>query len=312
MPPDKLIQRLPRHLKMSELRVFVAVLEHRSFRKAAGVVNLTQPAVTKAIAGLESMLDVRLFDRHANGVEPTVHGLSFAPHAIAIFDELRRAAQELAVASSGASGNLRIGAVSMPALPFLPLAVKQLAASHPRVFVAVVESTAPDLLNRLHKQDIELAIVRLALLEPAPDLHTVPLFDETLCVVAGRGHPLAGRRDLTWADLLAARWVMPSEDGYFLAHVRRTLAELRLDLPRHAVESSSRNIRFGMVLHGGMLSFALCPSGERPTERDAVVKLHFGFPSPVQTIGAVSLRSRQPGVLAQQLTAHVRAQAGTS
>ena len=97
MSSNDLIQRLPRHLKMSELRIFVAVLEHRSFRKAAVVVHLSQPAVTKAIAGLEATLGVKLFDRHANGAEPTVHGLSFAPRAAAIFDELRRAAQELAM-----------------------------------------------------------------------------------------------------------------------------------------------------------------------------------------------------------------------
>ena len=42
-PASALIQRLPRHLKMGELRVFVAVLEHRSFRKAATVLHLSQP-----------------------------------------------------------------------------------------------------------------------------------------------------------------------------------------------------------------------------------------------------------------------------
>ena len=63
MPTDNLIQRLPRHLKMSELRVFVAVLEHRSFRKAAAVLHLSQPAVTKAIASLEQTLGIKLFDR---------------------------------------------------------------------------------------------------------------------------------------------------------------------------------------------------------------------------------------------------------
>ena len=52
-----------------ELRVFVTVLEHRSFRKAAAVLHLSQPAVTKAIASLEETLGCRLFHRVANGVE---------------------------------------------------------------------------------------------------------------------------------------------------------------------------------------------------------------------------------------------------
>ena len=148
-----LIQRLPRHLKMSELRVFVAVLEHRSFRKAAAVLHLSQPAVTKAIAGLEETLGFALFDRVAHGVEPTVHGRSFAPRAAAIFDELRRAAQDLTLLSSGAQGSLRVGTVPMPAIPFLPVAISRLVDAHPGVFLSVIEERGPScsMLRKRHR-----------------------------------------------------------------------------------------------------------------------------------------------------------------
>ena len=84
MPGNGLIQRLPRHLKMGELRVFVAVLEHRSFRKAAAVLHLTQPAVTKAIAGLEDTLGVQALRprgqwRRAHGARPQLRAARAAP-----------------------------------------------------------------------------------------------------------------------------------------------------------------------------------------------------------------------------------------
>jgi DNA-binding transcriptional LysR family regulator len=50
---NTLIHRLPRHPKMGELRVFMAVLEHRNFHKAVTVLHLTQPAITKSIAALK-------------------------------------------------------------------------------------------------------------------------------------------------------------------------------------------------------------------------------------------------------------------
>ena len=81
MSSTDLIHRRTRHLKMSELRVFTAVLEHGSLRKAAALLHLTQPALSKSIAGLEEKLGVKLFDRVANGVEPTAHGRCFAPRA---------------------------------------------------------------------------------------------------------------------------------------------------------------------------------------------------------------------------------------
>jgi DNA-binding transcriptional LysR family regulator len=309
MPVDSLIQRLPRHLKMSELRVFVAVLEHRSFRKAATAIHLTQPAVTKAIAGLEEMLDVRLFDRTASGVEPTNHGLSFAPRAIAIFEELRRAAQDLAAVSSGAKGNLRIGSVPMPAIPFLPIAISRLVDAQPGIFVSVVDSIESDLLDRLRKRDIELAILRLALFDPDEDLQVAPLFEEKLCVVAARDHPLAKRDRLSWDELLRERWVMPPPDCYFFEHVLRVLDNLQLALPRHAVESFSIQIQHGMVLHGGMLSFGMRSDFEFAPDKNLLVKLAFEMPSTAKAVGAVSLKSHRPSPLAQQLVAHIRAMA---
>ena len=150
MPANNLIERLPRRLKMGELRVFVAVLEYRSFRKAATALHMTQPGVTKAIAGLEEMLDVKLFDRNPNGVEPTVHGLTFAPHAMAIFGELRSAAQNLAIVSNGSKGTLRIGTVPMPGVAFLPIAIGRLVETHPDIFVSVVEFEIADTMNSNH------------------------------------------------------------------------------------------------------------------------------------------------------------------
>ncbi len=192
MPAPDLIHRLPRHLKMSELRVFMAVLEHRSLRKAAAALHLTQPALSKSIAGLEETLGVKLFDRVANGVELTVHGHGFAPRARAVFDELRRAAQELALVSSGAVGSLRVGALPLPAIPVVPAAVGRLLDAHPGVQVSLVEEHETELLDRLRRRDIELAILRPALVDAEDDLRIERLFDERACVVAARTHPLAG------------------------------------------------------------------------------------------------------------------------
>jgi DNA-binding transcriptional LysR family regulator len=279
-PADALIQRLPRHLTMRELRVFVTVLEQRSFRRAATVLHLTQPAVTKAIAGLEEMLEVRLFDRASHGVEPTVHGLSLAPRAIAIFDELRRAAQDLSLVSSGAEGTLRVGILPMPAIPFLPLAVRRLTEDHPNIFVSVAEERQAELIDRLRRRDIELAILRLAMLKPDEHMRVDRLFDEKLCVIAAAEHPLARRRQLTWPQLLRERWVMPAADSYFYERVLHVLARSGLPMPRQVIEASSINIQFGMVLHAGMLSFGMRSQIEFAPARHALVRLPFELAAP--------------------------------
>ena len=307
-----LIRRLPRRLKMGELRVFVAVLEHRSFRKAAAVLHLTQPAVTKAIASLEDLLGVPLFDRTSHGVEPTVHGLAFAPRAVAVFDELRRAAQDLALVTRGEQGILRVGILPMPAIPFLPVAVRKLTDAHPDIFVSVVEARETELMERLFKRDIELAILRLALVDPGEDMRVDRLFDERLCVVAAREHRLAAHPRLTWPQLLQERWVMPPADCIFYEHVLRTLDRARLPMPRHVVEAFSIHIQFGMVLHAGMLSFGMRSQVEFAPGKHFLVRLPFELPSPASLVAAVSLRSHAPSPLAQQLVGHIRDLAGTA
>jgi DNA-binding transcriptional LysR family regulator len=252
------------------------------------------------------MLGVKLFDRSVHGVEPTGHGLSFAPRAIAIFEELRRAAQDLAAISSGRKGSLRVGIVPMPSIPFLPIAIARLVAAHPDVFVSVVEAIETDLLDRLRKRDIELAILRLSLFAPDPDLQVAALFEEKLCVVASRDHPLARREHLSWDDLMQARWVMPPPDCYFFEHVLRVLDQAGLPLPGHTVESFSIHIQYGMVLHGGMLSFGMRSQFEFSPDKNLLVKLPFDMPSVPKAVGALSLRSHQPSPLAQQLIAHIR------
>jgi DNA-binding transcriptional LysR family regulator len=312
VPDNTLIRRLPRHLKMSELRVFAAVMEHRSFRKAAAVLHLSQPAVTKAIAGLEELLGVQLFDRTSHGVEPTVHGLSFAPRAVAIFDELRRAAQDLALVTRGEQGILRVGILPMPAIPFLPVAVRGLADAHREVLVTVVEARETELMDRLLKRDIEVAILRLALIDPGDDMRVDRLFDERLCVIAAKEHPLAALPQLTWPQLLRERWVMPPADCIFYEHVLRTLDRAGLPMPRHVIEAFSIHIQFGMVLHAGMLSFGMRSQVDFAPGKQFLVRLPFELPSPASRVAAVSLRSHAPSPLAQQLIGHIRALAGTA
>lgn len=302
-----LIHRLPRYLKMGELRVFVAVLEHRSFRKAAAVLHLSQPAVTKAIAGLEQTLGVRLFDRVANGVEPTVHGHSFAPRAAAVFDELRRAAQDLALLSSGALGSLRLGTVPMPAIPFLPLAINRLADAHPGVLVSIVEARETELVDRLRKRDIELALLRLSLIEPASDMQVTRLFDEKLCVVAAADHPLAARRKLQWDELQAQRWVLPPPDCAFYEHVQRTLEGVGLPMPAHAVQTISIQLQFNLVIHAGMLGFGMRSQLDFSPGKGTVVRLPFELPASGTDVSAVMLASHEPSPLARQLIAHIGA-----
>jgi DNA-binding transcriptional LysR family regulator len=240
-----------------------------------------------------------------------VHGRTFAPRAAAVFDELRRAAQELTWVANGDQGNLRLGTVPMPAIPFLPLAIKRLADARPKVFVSVVEAREAELLDRLRKRDIEMAILRLSLVEPGDDMDVAQLYEEKLCVVAHKDHRLAQRTSLSWPELAQERWVMPPADCDFFGHVFRTLQGLDMEMPQHTVEAYSIQIQFGMVLHAGMLSFGMRSQIDFAPGKEFAVRLPFELPVAPRAVAAVSLSSHEHSPLASQLIGHIRDLAGS-
>lgn len=305
MSSSDVMDRLRRHLKMRELRVLLAVVENGSFRKAASALHVTQPAVTAAIADLEAVLGVRLFDRNAQGVVPTVHGRSFIRHAAAMFGEMRSAAEELDIISSGAEGTLHVGTVPMPAAGILPVAICRLVEQHPKVFVSVVEGNETTLSDGLRTRQLDVVLSRLSQFGPGEDLRIEALFEDSLCVIASRDHRLAASRRLAWRDLLGEAWVLPPADSFFRHHIQRVLNKRGFELPRHAVESTSIHIMYGMIAQAPMLSFATCTQYAFSPLKDLLVRLAIDLPSVTASVGAVWLRAREATPLSEQLVRHV-------
>jgi molybdenum-dependent DNA-binding transcriptional regulator ModE len=88
-------ERAGRRLKLRDLHILLAVVQHRSMAKAATALAISQPAVSKAIGDMENVLGLRLLDRGRYGVEPTAYGLALIKRGRAVFDELKTGVEEL-------------------------------------------------------------------------------------------------------------------------------------------------------------------------------------------------------------------------
>jgi DNA-binding transcriptional LysR family regulator len=133
------IERVNRRLKLRDLQLFEAVVRWRSMAKAAGHMNLSQPAVSKAITELERALGVRLLDRSMRGVEPTRYGHALLRCGTAIFDDLRQGVKEIEFLADPTAGELRIGCGEVFTAGLLPAIIERLGRQYPRI-VCYVES----------------------------------------------------------------------------------------------------------------------------------------------------------------------------
>src|SRR6187455_2540151 len=115
-------EHVSRRLKMSDLRMLLAVAHWGSMSKAAAHLNISQSAISKAIKGLEHAIKVPLFDRTPQGVAPTLYAQALLRSGVAAFDELRQGLKQIEFLADPTAGELRIGSTE-PLVPGVLAAV---------------------------------------------------------------------------------------------------------------------------------------------------------------------------------------------
>jgi DNA-binding transcriptional LysR family regulator len=253
MPWD---QRTKRRIKLRDLDTLMAVARSGSMAKAASELSVSQPAISKAIADMERTLGVRLFDRTAQGVEPTLYGRALLKWAIAVFDDLRQGIKEIEFLSDPAAGEIRIGASEPMLGGFLPKVIDRLRSEYPRIAIHVAPvSQWTEQLHALRERTIDLQIGRL--MQPAveDDLQSDTLFFDGAHVVAAPQHPMARRRKIELADLIDEQWSLPPASmnvaGQMIAEAFRAQG---LDLPKYTVTTPSIQVHYGLLATGRYLA----------------------------------------------------------
>ena len=152
-------ERVLRRLKLSDLRLLQAVVEWGGMAKAAAHLNISQPAVSKAMGTLEHALGVRLLDRTSRGVEPTEFGKALLSGGTAVFDELKQSLGRIAFLCDPNVGQIRIGCSEAGAAGFVPAVIERFARRRPRVAFHVTTTDPVTLVEReLAQRRVDLAI----------------------------------------------------------------------------------------------------------------------------------------------------------
>ena len=146
-------------LENFRLKVFRAVAEQLSFRKAAEHLFLTQPAVTLQIKALETDLGVRLFDRSGNRVTLTSHGRVLLRYAIKIAALASAAEQEVVSENGKFSGDLSLGVSTTIAQYVLPRLIGAFLTEHPRIQLSVHSGNTEQVVDLLLDGQISVGLI---------------------------------------------------------------------------------------------------------------------------------------------------------
>ena len=179
------------------LKVFRTVAEAMSFRKAAEMLHLSQPAVSQQIRALEEEARVRLFDRaggdgHGSQIALTEAGrvlLGYANRAAAVMAEAERA---LASLNHEVTGELRLGASTTVAQYLLPRILGAFLKQYPHVRMSVVSGNTEEIAEAVAEEKVALGII-----EGPPmrrDVKTEPMAPDELVLIVSPSHMWAQRK----------------------------------------------------------------------------------------------------------------------
>jgi DNA-binding transcriptional LysR family regulator len=255
--------RVGRRLRLRDLHILFAAVEHGSMSAAGAHLNMSQSAVSQAIAALEDALKVRLLDRTPHGVRPTVYADVIMRRGTIAFDELRSGIKDIEFLTDPASGEVRIACSDTLAGGILAPVIETFLKKYPQVVFEVLQSNgfiAREFVElRERKADLALAMLSQPLHESLrEEMNVEHLFDEKLCLAASPRSQWAQKRKLSFADLADATWITPFSGATSEKALFEAFRVCGLLPPRVAVRTVSAQLRNFLTLRGPFV--ALVPT----------------------------------------------------
>lgn len=292
---------------LPELRAFVTVSKLESFAAAAKVLHLSQPALSRRIAGLEEQLGVRLLDRTTRSVSLTALGQRFLADVAQLLEGLDRSMVNLHDVAHLESGDVTVGCIFSVVHHFLLEVIGVFRAQHPRVMVRLVEESGDAVLASVKNGNADFAISYTGMHDP--DVEFTPLLKEPFVVACRPEHPLAKRRSMRWGELGEHPYALVSHESRIRFLIDQALAGVGR-LPRPVCEVRHVSTLIGIVETG--LAVAVVPQLTLPNAPAPVVGVPLEGPKITRTVGMLRRTGRTlspaADALARILTDAIRAE----
>ena len=244
-------------MRLQSIEQFIAVVDAGSIRGAARQLNMSQPALTRALQQLEEELGVQLVDRSGRGVTPTAAGSAFLSRARVAEAELRKAFEDARKAVGDGTRLLALGLSPVGASLLLPELVITLQRQHPKTRIRILETTPSALLSLVRDEVMDLAVTQRTRIHLDAGLDYRPLAEIQMRIAVRPGHPLLSKVSkqgtCSLEDIVSASWL------YMTAHdssddiVSRSFLASGLPIPLPAVHCGSYFIALDLLASTDMI-----------------------------------------------------------
>ena len=272
---------------LTDIRLFVAAYEERSFTLAAEREHATQSGVSQHIAKLERGLGVQLFARENGGIVPTPAAQTYYARCIEVLRTYAAANESLASLTGALSGDVSIGLMPTMTRSALAPALRRFTEQHPNVAVRIVEAYSGVLTREVRAGAFDFAIVPAFADGPGVRVQLFLATPETLVSSRDGDSPtrgLAHMAPVRLATLGPLKVVMPGPDNtrrqtlstYFATHAAAVERTMELDAMMGTLDYVARSdwvtILPGVMMaaDAGESSFKVNPIADPPLDLDLV------------------------------------------
>jgi LysR family nitrogen assimilation transcriptional regulator len=296
-------------MDFKQIAYFVQVAELGSFTRAASVLRVAQPALSRQVRALEVELRQGLFHRNGRGVVLTEAGQRLLAHGRGILQQVERARQDLEEQRGAASGLLSIGLPPSVSRTLTAALVEAFRARFPRATLSMLEGLSTYTLEWLVQGRIDCAVVYNA--TPTAAVELQPVLEEPLFLVSARGAgaagPLVGRA-VSLAEVARHGLVIPSRPHAIRMRLETVLAEAGLK-PSVALEIESVPAILELVqrhpMHAVLSLNAVRGSGHEAAYVARPIRLGAGAGRLATTLYIATSAQRPRGALLDQAVALV-------
>lgn len=303
------LSQFKNRLRMRHLQLLYVLSEEGSLRKAAQIMALTQPAVTKALHELEDLVGEPLFTRTPRGLLPNTLGEAAIRYAQLVFADLGGLHEEMIALKSGNLGNIRIGAMGSLTGGLLPGAIAQLKQSHPKLNITVVIDTSDVLLQALSHDQLDLLVARIPQGWAQDGLDFEPFGEEVIQIVARTDHPEMHNPAVTLATLAQYPWVVQSQPTPLREIYSQIFREAQVAAPLSLVETASTMLTVSLLQQTDMIALMPLSLVEYYRSLGVLARLPVPLSGRLTPFGLISRKSRAPSPSMQVVGAALREQA---
>ena len=214
---------------LQQLRILKAIATEKNFTKAAEVLYVSQPSLSKQIKTLEKNLDILLINRESNRISLTENGkvfLQYSERILALCEESCRALIDL---KNGDRGNLTVGASQTIGTYLMPRVLALFAQNHPQIDLKVQVNSTRIISKNVINREIDIAVVGGEIPDELRKNLTIEHFvEDELSLIISKSHPFVTKKKINKDDLYHLNFITLNSNSTIRKFIDNILTKITL------------------------------------------------------------------------------------